>query len=395
MELYVLIDRQESGPHTEQTVRAMIDSGEIRCTTLAWREEMTEWQPLENLLSLPATLPPIPDGLPPIPEVLPPVPPIQKEPEDPLIPDRANTTPVSGQGPRRMLIRVATVSLSIILVAVLGIWLYHQAQRYPGSRPSRDAFNYKYSRIRMTLIPNGEVVIDDQSGQTLIIGISPEYGPSHELGENYDLTTHCDKLAEPSYDPDDREHTGSMESIRIDIGEEIPLDHPTPDPKLSAAIDALIDWSITAADNHTTVLTRVIDIGDVEDDYYGGYYVFHCDQARNEFSLKMRSRPNPVDFPNREDPVIFSDTMITTYSRAHLWRYLFDHYGDIVSLADGYYKTLKAGADQADASARAQEEQQALIEQKADEDRGKAEKAEAERLDRLFVRPSPNPSAPQ
>lgn len=69
MELYLTRDEQPAGPYTPAEVQAMVAANEVARTCPAWREGMVEWQPLENVVALPAspTQPQLPAGLPPIP----------------------------------------------------------------------------------------------------------------------------------------------------------------------------------------------------------------------------------------------------------------------------------------------------------------------------------------
>src|SRR5215210_4465595 len=71
MWLYLARDRRQSGPYSEEEVRAMRAAGEISGDEPAWHEGLSEWVPLESLL--PAETrdrPPVPEGLPPLPPVL-------------------------------------------------------------------------------------------------------------------------------------------------------------------------------------------------------------------------------------------------------------------------------------------------------------------------------------
>lgn len=59
---------QQLGVHPEETIRAMLASGELRADDLGWREGMASWQPLGQLFGL-AMPPPVPTagGFPPPP----------------------------------------------------------------------------------------------------------------------------------------------------------------------------------------------------------------------------------------------------------------------------------------------------------------------------------------
>jgi len=65
MSIYLLRGEQQTGPHTESEVRAMLASAEISRDTLAWREGLSKWQPVEALITVPG-LPPLPAKLPPV-----------------------------------------------------------------------------------------------------------------------------------------------------------------------------------------------------------------------------------------------------------------------------------------------------------------------------------------
>jgi uncharacterized RDD family membrane protein YckC len=50
-EIYIGRDGQQSGPFTEETVRAMLAAGDIAATDLAWREGLADWLPVSQVLA--------------------------------------------------------------------------------------------------------------------------------------------------------------------------------------------------------------------------------------------------------------------------------------------------------------------------------------------------------
>ena len=69
MEIYLYRADQQTGPYTEAEARALVASSQITRGCLTWHEGLSEWLPLEAVISLPAppVLPPVPAGLPPVP----------------------------------------------------------------------------------------------------------------------------------------------------------------------------------------------------------------------------------------------------------------------------------------------------------------------------------------
>jgi len=66
MNVYIIHNKQQSGPHSETEVLAMIGSGQVFRDDLAWKEGLPEWVPLQQTITLPP-LPPVPADLPPVP----------------------------------------------------------------------------------------------------------------------------------------------------------------------------------------------------------------------------------------------------------------------------------------------------------------------------------------
>lgn len=66
MNVYVHKDDQQLGPFTEEELKEHLKSGKFTKQDLAWKEGLTDWTPLSNILTPAAVLPPAP--------VLPPVP---------------------------------------------------------------------------------------------------------------------------------------------------------------------------------------------------------------------------------------------------------------------------------------------------------------------------------
>ncbi len=61
--VYLFREGEKSGPYAPEDVRAMVARGETNRQVLAWREGLSEWYPLEQLIGF--------DGLPPLPASVP------------------------------------------------------------------------------------------------------------------------------------------------------------------------------------------------------------------------------------------------------------------------------------------------------------------------------------
>ena len=66
MEIYLQQGEEQTGPHREDEVCAMVSSGQTTRSDLAWREGLPDWLPLEQVVSLPArpAPPPLPKSAP-------------------------------------------------------------------------------------------------------------------------------------------------------------------------------------------------------------------------------------------------------------------------------------------------------------------------------------------
>jgi len=54
MEIYLYQEGQQVGPYDEEQIRSMVASGTILDTEVGWHAELTDWQPLNTFLNLPA-----------------------------------------------------------------------------------------------------------------------------------------------------------------------------------------------------------------------------------------------------------------------------------------------------------------------------------------------------
>ena len=57
MQLYLYRNDQQEGPYTEEQLRIMVKSGAVSQTENAWYEGLSEWQPLEKIISFASTRP--------------------------------------------------------------------------------------------------------------------------------------------------------------------------------------------------------------------------------------------------------------------------------------------------------------------------------------------------
>ena len=53
MEIYLQTGNEPTGPYREEDVRAMVTAGKVARNDLAWREGMSEWQPVDQVVDLP------------------------------------------------------------------------------------------------------------------------------------------------------------------------------------------------------------------------------------------------------------------------------------------------------------------------------------------------------
>ena len=119
MEIYLQSGEKQTGPHSEDELCVMVTSGRAMRRDLAWREGMSDWQPLEEVVTLPPRPSPpptpkitsavsssqssLPAGLPPLP---------------PKAPTRL-TAPVLSASARSSATTVRTVSGIIALILAL------------------------------------------------------------------------------------------------------------------------------------------------------------------------------------------------------------------------------------------------------------------------------------
>ena len=64
--IYIAFNGERRGPYTEEEIRVMLGAGQITSQQLAWSTGLSQWVPLDQIISV-QTQPPIPGGLPPIP----------------------------------------------------------------------------------------------------------------------------------------------------------------------------------------------------------------------------------------------------------------------------------------------------------------------------------------
>lgn len=64
MSYYVLKNGQQEGPHDERVVRQLLDAGNFLPSDLAFRDGMSQWWPLGEVLGLQFVPPPLPGGEP-------------------------------------------------------------------------------------------------------------------------------------------------------------------------------------------------------------------------------------------------------------------------------------------------------------------------------------------
>jgi hypothetical protein len=63
MNIYLYLNDQQTGPYSEEQLREMLVAGNINPLQLAWHEGLTEWQPLNTILSIVPVFPPPPSRL--------------------------------------------------------------------------------------------------------------------------------------------------------------------------------------------------------------------------------------------------------------------------------------------------------------------------------------------
>jgi hypothetical protein len=66
MDIFIVHDGHESGPHSEKATRQLLDQGEVAASDFAWREGLPKWLPLSELLETPilpaSSAPPAPEA---------------------------------------------------------------------------------------------------------------------------------------------------------------------------------------------------------------------------------------------------------------------------------------------------------------------------------------------
>ena len=134
-----------------------------------------------------------------------------------------------------------------------------------------------------------------------------------------------------------------------------------------AAVDTLIEWSITASETKTPDIQRRIS-GD-----RNNQYVFQGIRRENRYLLIYAwfQRLTFEDFNSSGGTPRHEIYPVTTFARVHLWKYLFDHYDEVKSRADDYRAMMKDEAEKSKAlSEDKAHEAQALEQAKIDREDG-------------------------
>ena len=261
--------------------------------------------------------------------------------------------------------------------------------------PSRTHFTELYSSITAELTPDGKVLLQDKEGQQLVINIVPNISSPQ--------STRSNKLEVPFdifqiKDPETHETVREDNKLVLEDGNNHKNGKFVENGEFEGfpeAVNALIEWSIAVVETREKSLKR--GVTPHEDSKYFPFEVYCSEKERmyylvaiyqRSFGSAQEFQSVPTKWVNGE--LVFMTkyiSPITTFSRAHLWKYLFDSYSKIQDLAQRYAEQAKLQS-QIDNDAKNKSEQNRLLQIENEQIlKEKAEKKEKERLDSLFPQP--------
>ena len=305
MDLYLLRHEQQTGPHTEAETRALVAAGKVERTCLAWQEGLAEWIPLEQVVALPE------------------------------IQDLGAFTPTTNGFGRDHLRRSRSVPkisilLTVILLAVCALAYF--IKRPDAPLPNRGEFTQALATVHIVSDTGRQIIVGDKWNRKLVLEIrlnEPWESPG------YKIVTRGDQL---KIDYDNFSNLASAKNTNFEVppaldrNQQVSLGPPM-DSDLPSAINTMVDWSIRAVESKTTEIQRRVS----GDDYNG--YIFQGVQRANQYILiySWMPRLSIAEFNSSNGQRQGATYPITDYARAHLWKYLFDHYDEIKSRADSYF----------------------------------------------------------
>ena len=232
---------------------------------------------------------------------------------------------------RRRLGAGLTLVLLIFSVWWATGWLKHHLAQ-ARLRPSRAAYEHLLAQTRAALGPDGTIVILDPNGTALSLSIDywKEVDLRPSIPFTYEFELHYDDIA---ISPEDNPWNSTSDATSdMDF---VPTAGLTlkekPDASLSEAIDKLVNWSIADAQSGAKPRNDV-----AASDGSNAYFV-RCDPAEGYFYLLLRQHLSHMSLQSMQGKSVEGYVIpVTNYHRAHLWRYLIDHYADVKQIAESY-----------------------------------------------------------
>lgn len=233
--------------------------------------------------------------------------------------------------------------------------------------PTRKIFNKRLMSVTMHS-NKGSINLIDSNGEELVMEVRPK-------DNSYDLVTAVKKYDYYLQDKD--------KEPRLMLGDYVINESSD---ELKVAIETMIDWSISQAENQVLSLKRDISSGRKNS------YKFRGDLKTNTFELSEWK--NLLDEGNFNQSIYIlnatghsgAQTVITTFNRVHLWKYIFDHYKEVIAAADADFSVQNAKRlkDEQNQEKKRQEDQKRKEAIKAGALR--AQRDEQERMEKLFPR---------
>ena len=167
MDLYLFRHEEQTGPYTEADARALVATGGVERTCLAWQEGMTDWMPLEQLIALPEKEEPFAPALAPMPVAF----------------DRSYFRQVQKVPRTAIYAVVGFLTVSLVLLYIL--------RRPDAPLPNRDGFNRALATVHFVAAPAGKIIVADKWDRTLVLELRPKDFENPPL---YQIVVSADQL---------------------------------------------------------------------------------------------------------------------------------------------------------------------------------------------------------
>jgi hypothetical protein len=254
--------------------------------------------------------------------------------------------------------------------------------RYTADVPNRASFEKRLASVQMRT-QKGGISIFDAAGEQLFLKIRAD-SDSYRILVNFDpIDTHPMTVASPNGEPHIAVQTVKSEEWIVYSSTEFA------EPKqermaLRKAVDTMIDWSISQAENRIPRVDRhVIDLSP------GDAYVFHGNFDTQTYQLIREFRdmsPYSIQALN-SGGTLGSNTGITAFHRVHLWKYLLDHIDDIQKVSDSEFDRLRSEDQERTLQATKMREQAQVQAKAAETEQARNQRNQRDKMDQLFPRP--------